>query len=136
MIRTETMNDGNKAKVIIDVDGEIIEQEIIKVDDGEVWVKSSNDREYPVLLSDRIVLEDVPVNVGDIAVIRTFNRWVVVDVKPALVDDEVDEFTLLYKKKINGDISKEELERFEWLKENDEDLQNELKEFEDLLGGY
>ena len=130
------MNDGNKAKVIIDVDGEIIEQEIIKVDDGEVWVKSSNDREYPVLLSDRIVLEDVPVNVGDIAVIRTFNRWVVVDVKPALVDDEVDEFTLLYKKKINGDISKEELERFEWLKENDEDLQNELKEFEDLLGGY
>ena len=136
MIRTETMKDGNKAKVIVDVAGEIVEQEIIKVDDGEVWVKSGNGREYPVLLSDRIVLEGVPVNVGDIAVIRTFNRWVVVDVKPALVDDEVDEFTDLYRKKINGTITEEELKRYNWLKDNDEELQREMKEFEDLLGGY
>lgn len=137
MIRTETMFDGTKAKVIVDVNGEVIHQKIVSVGDGVVWVSSSKGKEYPVNLSDKVAMT-MNVNVGDTAIIKTFKTgWLVVDVLPSIPEDEdVDEFTLLYKKKINGDISKEELERFEWLKENDEELQREMKEFEDLLGGY
>lgn len=137
MIRTETMSDGTKAKIIIDVDGETIHQPITHIGDGLVWVLSSKGNEYKVDLSDKVKMT-MDIKVGDTAVIKTFrNGWLVVDVLPFIPEDEdVDEFSLLYKKKINGDISEEELERFEWLKENDEDLQNELKEFEDLLGGY
>ena len=135
MIRTETMPDGNKAKIIIDVDGERIDQPITKIGDGLVWVKSSKDNEYPVNLSDRVAMT-IPFNVGDTAVIKTFRTgWLVTDIIPA-EQEEVDEFTELYRKKINGAITEEELKRYNWLKDNDEDLQNELKEFEDLLGGY
>ena len=130
------MRDGNKAKIVIDIDGEIIEQPITKIDDRLVWVKSSKDNEYPVNLSDRVLMT-IPFNVGDTAVIKTFRTgWLVTDIIPAEPEEEVDEFTELYRKKINGTLTDEELERFEWLKKNDEDLQNELKEFEDLLGGY
>ena len=136
MIRTETMKDGNKAKIVIDVDGEVIYQPITHIGDGLVWVKSSKDNEYPVNLSDRVAMT-IPFNVGDTAVIKTFRTgWLVTDILPAEPEEEVDEFTGLYRKKINGSLTDEELVRFEWLKKNDMDLQNELKEFEDLLGGY
>lgn len=136
MIRTETMQDGNKAKIVIDVDGEIIEQPITKIGDGLVWVKSSKDNEYPVNLSDRVLMT-IPFNVGDTAVIKTFRTgWLVTDIIPAEPEEDVDEFTELYRKKINGTITEDELDRYNWLKDNDMDLQNELKEFEDLLGGY
>ena len=136
MIKSETMSDGNKAKIVIDVDGEIIEQPITKIGEGLVWVKSSRGNEYKVNLSDRVLMT-IPFNVGDTAVIKTFRTgWLVTDIIPAEPEEEVDEFTELYRKKIKGTLTDEELERFEWLKKNDVDLQNELKEFEDLLGGY
>lgn len=136
MIRTKTMLDGNKAKIIVDVDGETIHQPITKIGDGLVWVVSSKGNEYKVDLSDKVSMT-MNFNVGDTAVIKTFrNGWLVTDIIPADVDDDVDEFTLLYRKKINGTITDDELERYNWIQENDEDLQKELKEFEDLLGGY
>lgn len=127
------MSDGNKAWVCWKVDGEVIEQKIVRLDDGYVWVSSSKGNEYPVKLSDKVALT-MSFDVGDVAVIKCFKSgWLVFDI---VRQDEVDEFTLLYRKKINGTASNEELERFEWLKENDEDLQKELEEFDDLLGGY
>lgn len=136
MIKSETMSDGNKAKIVIDVDGEIIEQHITKIGDGLVWVKSSKDNEYPVNLSDRVSMT-MSFNVGDTAVIKTFRTgWLVTDIIPAEPEEEVDEFTELYRKKIKGTLTDEELERFEWLKCNDMDLQRELKEINDMFGGY
>ena len=135
MIRTETMRDGNKAKIVIDVDGETIHQPITKIGDRLVWVKSSRGNEYKVNLSDRVSMT-MSFNVGDTAVIKTFRTgWLVTDIIPA-TDEEVDEFTVLYRKKIKGTATKEELARFEWLKKNDEDYLKELQEAEDMFGGY
>ena len=135
VIRTQTMSDGNKAKLIYNNNGEAIEQKITKVCNEVLWVKSSKGKEYKVNMSDKVKMT-MEVHVGDTAVIKTFkNGWLVFDVIPAPAD-ELTEFDILYRKKINGKITADELERFKWLQEHDMELQQQLKDFDDLLGGY
>ena len=94
MIRQETMHDGNKAKIIVDVDGETIHQPITQTGDGLVWVVSSKGNEYKVDLSDKVSMT-MNFNVGDTAVIKTFkNGWLVTDIIPAESEEDVDEFFL------------------------------------------
>lgn len=67
-----------------------IKQTIIKVDNDKVIVESSNSKQYPVSLSDYVRLT-LDVNVGDIAIIKTFkNNWIVVDVVKKIVEPLLD----------------------------------------------
>ena len=112
MIKRKTMEDGVKVKIITNTIGETIEQGIVETGEDRVWVKSGNGKTYPVLLSDNVRMT-MEVNVGDIAVIKTFKPdWLVVDIIPA-EEEEV--------------LSPEEEEA---------ETQRQIREFEDLLGGY
>ena len=113
MIRTKTMRDGTKARLIYTVNGETIEQTICEIGTGKVWVESTRGKIYPVDLSDKVQMTMHP-KVGDTAVIKTFkNGWLVVDILPAETDEP--------------DLSPadEELE-----------LQRQIQEIEDMWGGY
>ncbi len=79
VVKYKTMNDGTKAKIIYNQDGEEIHQIITKVFKQFVMVKSKKGNEYNVRLSDRVRLM-LNAEVGDTAVIKTFkNGWLVTD---------------------------------------------------------
>ena len=112
MKTTKTMPDGTKATIVYSVDGEPIEQVVTKVESDKVWVKSSKGNEYPVMLSDKVRMTDT-VNVGDIAIIKTFKKgWIVFDIIHKDIEEE-----------LSGEEERLETER-------------QIKDFEDLLGGY
>lgn len=80
MIKYKTMSDGNKVKIVTNIDGESFEQKITGVQKDKVWVVSSKGNEYPVMLSDRVRMT-MSVEVDDVAVIKRFkNGWLVFDV--------------------------------------------------------
>ena len=73
-------------------DGEPVElrQKITQIskDKSYVRVMSQNMNEYWVKVSDRVMLT-VPFNVGDYAIVKTFEKkWVVVDIEPKPVKVE------------------------------------------------
>ena len=109
------MPDGTKVKVIVD-DGKVetIHQTIRKIGDDRFFVVSGNNKTYSVDLSDKVRLELLDeVLVGDTAVIKTFpNKWLVVDV---------------IAKELEPVLSPEEEKK---------ELERQLKEIEDLYGGY
>lgn len=113
VVRTKTMPDGNKARIIVNVDGETIHQPIYEIGTGKVWVKSAGGKTYQVDLSDKVQMTMHP-RVGDTAVIKTFKQgWVVVDILPAEPDEPA-----------NGEV------------DDDLELQRQIQEIEDMWGGY
>lgn len=117
IVKTKTMKDGNKVKIIQQTNSvNIIRQKILKVGSTHVQVISGNMNKYMVKLSDRVRMT-MSVSEGDTAIIKTFeNGWLVVDVEKQ-------------SKELDGleQVSDEK---------NQKDLEKQLKEIEDLYGGY
>lgn len=90
----------------------VLEQVIIETHKHYVRVISRNGKEYDVNLSD-IVKMTMNVEVGDMAIIKTFpNGWLVTSIR----------------KKYKEPVLSEEEEKKE--------TERQIKEFEELLGGY
>ena len=133
MIRNKTMKDGTIAKLVYDADGESVQQLIVQVHDEYVVVRSSEGNEYPVRLSDKVKMTQ-SVNVGDTAVVKIFHHdWLVFAVIPATTET-VDEFDILYRKKIKNELTAEELQRYNELLETE--VQEQADDFDNMFGGY
>lgn len=135
MITTKTMNDGNKATIIKNTDGETILQKITEIKEDTAWVTSQYGHVYPVKLSDKVIMTKNPQK-NDIAIVKTFKKqdWIVIDIIKN--DTETDEYSQLLKKKYNHTITDIELKKLEWLEKYDEELQQQLNEIGDLIGAY
>lgn len=154
IVRTKTMKDGNKVKIIQQTNSvDTIYQKILKVSSTHVQVISGNMKKYMVKLSDKVKMT-MNVQEGDTAIIKTFpNGWLVVDIKKQ--EPELDKYEQELKDLKN---TKREFEERGWVndsnykricdrinilsneelleKEKQKDLKEELKELEDLWGGY
>lgn len=113
-VSSKTMPDGTKAKIKTETYGDydIIYQTIKRVFSQSVTVISGTGKHYNVRLSDRVIYEN-NIEVGDTAEIKTFdNGWLV---------------TNIIKQEKEPELTPEE-EQVE--------LEKQIKEFEDLYGGY
>ena len=113
-VSSKTMPDGSKAKVITETHGDydVIYQTITRIFNRSVTVISGTGKYYNVRLSDKVIYEG-NIEVGDTAEIKTFdNGWIVTN------------------------IIKQEKEPELTLEEEQKEIEKQLKEIEDLYGGY
>ena len=127
-IRTKTMRDGTKAKIITDDRKPVlIYQKIINVNKDYVQVVSKNGKEYWVKLSDKVKMVMKP-EIGDESEIKTFSQgWLVVD----LIKDPLEPSSNLELESLKQ--MKELLELQGGSKEMYNDVCNKIKKLEDEL---
>lgn len=127
---------GMKCKeVYYDNSVDTIYQPIVEVGKSFVKVVSRGGKEYWVQMSDRVEMTMSPKK-RDTAVIKTFpDRWLVVDVFE-YEEEEKSEIEVLMVKEMHEGLNDEERERLDWLRENDEDYLEQVREMNEILGYY
>ena len=148
-IRRKKMKDGNTVTIHIREANDQYKtffQEIVAVYANDVTVISNRGKRYNVMMSDKVRMT-MTVEVGDMAEIMPLeNGWLVVNIDKVdkMPTDETAVTTVLEKleRRRNRYIlegrSEEEFNELEKLIEEEEkkETERQLREFEDLLGGY
>lgn len=148
-VRKEKMKDGTIVTTYIkeaDDQFKTFTQEIKRVFANEVTVMSNRGKLYNVRLSDKVRMT-MEYDVGDLAVIMPLDKcWLVTDIIKVdkMPTDETAVVTLLEKLErrknrfIKEGRSDEEIKEIDKMIEDEEkkETERQLKEFEDLLGGY
>lgn len=134
-VRYKTYKGMKCKEVYYDNSVDTIYQPIVEVGKSFVKVISRAGKEYWVQMSDRVEMTMHPKK-RDTAVIKTFpDKWLVVDIQE-FVPEEKSEIEVLMVKEMHDGLSDEERARLEWLKENDEDYLEQVREMNEILGSY